>query len=210
MDRGQEKQDLAAEAKTAIGPASRATYSVYAATASVTINATTAVAIRVRKNLLMMDDAGTAISFQRATIRPGSVCFCAATPVSRRRATHVEKIRNRGDKLRRRERLLQENAVGNAARRPAADRCAGDVDDRKGRVDFPGLLCDLPAIHPALQLHVGHQRAIFQQAALEKRDGLLAGRGDGRFEPAFGKRIFDYYLNVGIVFNDQNQRQLLH
>ena len=41
---------------------------MYAATANATINVATAVAIRVRKNLLMVDDAGTAISFQRATI----------------------------------------------------------------------------------------------------------------------------------------------
>jgi len=52
--------------------------------------------------------------------------------------------------------------------------------------------------------------AIFEEAAFEKCDGLFAGCCDSRFEAAFGKRVFNNYLNIGIVLDDQNQRQLLH
>ena len=83
----------------------------------------------------------------------------------------------------------------------APNRRPGDVNDGKGRIDLSGLLRNLPAVHPALQIQIGHQRSIFAQAAFEKCDRLFAGCCDGGFEPAFGKRIFE---NVGIVFNDQN------
>lgn len=127
-----------------------------------------------------------------------------------RRGAGIEKLRNRGDKLRWCERFFQENAVGYAARGPAPDRCPGDVDDRKRRVDLPGLASNFPTIHSALEDNVGHQSPIFDQAAFEKRDGLFTGCCDRWFEAAFGERIFKDNLNIGIVFNDQNQWQLLH
>jgi hypothetical protein len=50
----------------------------------------------------------------------------------------------------------------------------------------------------------------FEKATPEKRHGLFAGCCNSRFEAALGKRIFNYNLNIGVVFDDQNQRQLLH
>src|SRR6478609_6360121 len=75
----------------------------------------------------------------------------------RRRGAAIEKLRKRGDKLRRRERLGHENAVGNAARSPFVFPDARHVNDGKFGIELPGVPGDFPAIHPASQADIGHE-----------------------------------------------------
>src|SRR4051812_40801193 len=63
-----------------------------------------------------------------------------------RRSPGVQKLRYRRHKLRWRERLLQENAVGNALRCPFIAGRACHVHNRKFRFDFPDLSRDLPTV----------------------------------------------------------------
>jgi hypothetical protein len=84
----------------------------------------------------------------------------------RRRRPDVEKIGNGRDKLRWRERLGQKDAVGNAVRCPLVGRSASHVNDGKGRVDLSGLPRDFPAVDPAKQIDVSHERAVLGLADL--------------------------------------------
>jgi hypothetical protein len=65
-------------------------------------------------------------------------------PQSSRR-TLIEKLGDGSDELRRRERLGQKNAVGDALRGPLIGICSGDVEDGKLRVDLSGLPGNFPS-----------------------------------------------------------------
>jgi hypothetical protein len=108
----------------------------------------------------------------------------------------IEKLGNGGDKLGRRKRLGQKDAVGNPLRAPIVCTVAGHVDGGKFRVDLSGALGDLPAVHPVSpEISVGHQRAEFAPASGQQGDSLFTRRGDSRFETALRKSVFDDALN---------------
>jgi hypothetical protein len=80
------------------------------------------------------------------------------------RGRAIEKLRNGGNELCRRERCSQKDAVGNAPRGPFIGG-AGHVDDREGRVDFSGLPCDFPPIHRAEQIDSGDECPVMAPVA---------------------------------------------
>src|SRR6202166_4671699 len=79
----------------------------------------------------------------------------------RNRLSSIEKLGNGRDKLRWRERLGQEDAVGYAMGWPFGCMAAGHIDNWEFRVDLSGSLRHLPTVHYAAQLDVGHKRSIF-------------------------------------------------
>src|SRR5258708_28298840 len=78
----------------------------------------------------------------------------------------IEKLGNGRDKLRWREGLGQEDAVGYAMGWPFGSVAAGHIDNWEFRVDLSGSLRDFPTVHYAAQLDVGHKRSIFALDAL--------------------------------------------
>lgn len=90
-----------------------------------------------------------------------------------RAAALIEKLRDRVDQLRRRERLGQQNAVRNALRVPFVGVRSRDVNYwNPGSIGLaPG---DLPPVQPAKQIDVSHKRAVLGLIAAEKSDRLFS------------------------------------
>ena len=82
------------------------------------------------------------------------------------RRAAVEKLRDGGDKLGRRERLLKHDAVGDALGGPISGAIAAHLDDREFGCDLTGVLSDFPTVHSAPQIDVGHERAILASISL--------------------------------------------
>src|SRR6267143_1594038 len=80
-----------------------------------------------------------------------------STAVSVRSTLRAE---HTGNELGRRERLLQQDAVGDSLRRPFVRSRACHVDDRERRVFFPDLSRRLPTAQAALQANVGDERLV--------------------------------------------------
>lgn len=91
-----------------------------------------------------------------------------------RAAALIEKLRDRVDQLRRRERLGQQNAVRNALRVPFVGVRSRDVNYWKPRLDRSGAPGDLPPVQPAKQIDVSHKRAVLGLIAAEKSDRLFS------------------------------------
>ena len=127
-----------------------------------------------------------------------------------RRCTGVDELRDSRDQLRWREWLSQHDTVGNAFGRPIFGVRTAYIDDGEIRIDFSGTASNLPTIEPAQQIDISDKRPVFAPVANKQRDRFLARGGNGDFKTAFGKRVFKNNLDIGIVFNDQDRRQLLH
>src|ERR1700694_1728831 len=120
------------------------------------------------------------------------------------RATGVEKLGNGSDKLRGRERLGQQDAVGHAMGWPFGCVAASHIDNWEFRVDLSGFLRDFPTFDDATQLDVGHKRAVFALIPIQQGHRLLAGGGGRRFEPAIREGVLNDALQRCIVFDDQD------
>jgi hypothetical protein len=57
--------------------------------------------------------------------------------------------------------LVQHDAVGHAFGGPIVGAGTTHVNDGKLRIDFSRLLGNFPTIHPAFEVNVGHERAVF-------------------------------------------------
>jgi hypothetical protein len=66
----------------------------------------------------------------------------------------IEKLGNGRDDLSRRERLLQEDAIGNAMGGPLIGSRARHVNDWDFRVEFSGTLGNVPSREHAKQMYV--------------------------------------------------------
>src|SRR5258708_7164562 len=84
------------------------------------------------------------------------------------RLSSIEKLGNGRDKLRWRERLGQEDAVGYAMGWPFGCMAAGHIDNWEFRVDLSGSLRDFPTVHYTAQLDIGHKRSIFALDAISR------------------------------------------
>jgi hypothetical protein len=102
------------------------------------------------------------------------------------RCAGVQKVGDGGDKLRGRERLLQQDAVWDT---PGWSLCRAHINDGKFRVDFSGLPGDFPTIYFAAQPDVAYERPVLACYSLEKGDRLFAGWGNSRFKSALGDPI---------------------
>ena len=101
-------------------------------------------------------------------------------------------------------------------RSPLLRSRSSHVNDWKHRVDLPGSLGDLPAVHSALQVYVRNERSIrhgtfFDKgSAPEQRHSLLAGSRNSCLKAALDQGVLNQALNLLIVFDDQNDWQLDH
>ena len=105
--------------------------------------------------------------------------------------------------------LDQQHAVRHALHRPVRRRRAGDVDNREGRIDLSRRPCHPPAVEPAHQLDVGHQRTVFGTERLEQGHGLFARARDRGLKAAIPQGILKKGLDFLVVFDDQDHRKQL-
>ena len=119
----------------------------------------------------------------------------------------VEKLRNGRHQLFGRKGLDQQDAVGHAQHGPISRRRAGDVDDRKFRVDFTRGLRHAPAVKPPQQPDVGDQRRVVRPEGPQQRDGFFPRAGDRRLEAAIPQRFLQEKLDVRVILDDQDHGQ---
>ena len=115
----------------------------------------------------------------------------------------VEKLRNGSDKLSRRERLRQHDAVRDTLGRPIISVFPAHVNDGKVGIDFSGVSGNIPAVDLArTEINVRDERPVFPLGSIKQLDGIFAGRSYDCLEPAVSKALFDDALKKLIVFND--------
>lgn len=124
------------------------------------------------------------------------------------RIAPVKEVGESRDKLGGCERLLQQDAVRNAVRRPLFGRRAGHVDDGKRRIDFSGALGDFPTVDPAQKVYVRHEGAVIAFFALQQRHRLFARSSYCRSEAALGEGFLDDGLYQRVIFNDQDRNRI--
>ena len=123
----------------------------------------------------------------------------------------IEKLGYGSDELSGRERLRQHDAVGDAPGCPIVGVFSAHVNDGKARVDFSGMLGDVPPVEfSRTEIDVGDKRPVFALGGIKQLDGIFAGRSYDSLESTLAQAVFDNALNKPVVFNDQDKRLVFH
>jgi hypothetical protein len=123
----------------------------------------------------------------------------------------IEKLGNGSDELSGRERLCQHDAVGDSPGCPIVSVFSAHVNDRKVRVDFSGMLGDIPPVEfSPTEIDVRDERPVFAFGGVKQLDGIFAGRRDDGLESALAQAVFDDVLNKPVVFHDQDKQLVFH
>src|SRR5882757_9895040 len=122
------------------------------------------------------------------------------------RSARVEQLRNRRNKLGRREWLFEKDTVGHTVGRPNASGGTRYVDYRKCWIDLARGFCDFPAVHQALESYVCDKCSIIRDLTLEEGQGFFGGCGDRGCKTGFIQRLVNDSLYCKIVLDNEDDR----